>query len=78
MFLAILYMSILLLSATFVALRSIFLIKLYGKKKLPGSFGLLIMFQGFAVLAGSFISGEYRIFFCYKVQVYYSKITACI
>lgn len=50
-----------LFSATFVALRSIFLIRLYGKKKLPGSFGLLIMFQGFAVLAGSFISEDLNV-----------------
>lgn len=50
-----------LFTATFVALRSIFLIKLYGKKKLPGSFGLLILFQGFAVLAGSFISEDLNI-----------------
>lgn len=47
-----------LFTATFVALRSIFLIELYGTKKLPGCFGLLIMFQGLAVVAGSFISED--------------------
>lgn len=56
-----------LFTATFVALRSIFLIELYGLEKLPGCFGLLIMFQGLAVVAGSFISEDLSVDICFHV-----------
>ncbi|XP_060586697.1 monocarboxylate transporter 5-like [Ruditapes philippinarum] len=41
-----------LFSATFLALRSIVLIELYGKDRLISSMGLLTFFQGFAILLG--------------------------
>jgi hypothetical protein len=51
------------ISATFLALRSIVLIELYGKDRLISSMGLLTFFQGFAILLGYELSGKFPLFF---------------
>ena len=45
------------LAATFIALRSIVLVEILGIQKLTNAFGITVLFQGFAVLMGSPISG---------------------
>lgn len=44
-------------TATFIALRSIVPVEILGIQKLTNAFGLMVLFQGIAVLLGSPISG---------------------
>lgn len=48
----------LLFSAGFLSLRSIVLVDLIGLDRLTSSFGLLLLFQGIASIAGSPIAGK--------------------
>ncbi|WAR04848.1 MOT14-like protein [Mya arenaria] len=44
-------------TAGFFTLRSVIAVELYGKQQLASAFGLLLFFQGFAVLAGHGLAG---------------------
>ena len=44
-------------AAAYIALRSIVLVELLGVQKLSNSFGILLLFQGIASIAGSPIAG---------------------
>ena len=46
------------ISAAYIALRSIVLVELLGVQKLSNSFGILLLFQGIASIIGSPIAGK--------------------